>query len=113
ARSKPTSISRVRSGPRLGLPNCEGVTAGLPSSAATGSHVLVASNAPGALPDSPIAARSLNVGRNRVGQKLSSDTTYARLSFGYGCSPKLEPNELLPSTRRPPVTNNRSRQPTI
>src|SRR5439155_13377886 len=90
--SKPSSTSRVRSGPNVESPTCATVTPGLPSSPATGSQVRTASNAPGALPDSPSAARSLSVGILRVGQKLSSDSTYEALTFGYDCRPKLLPN---------------------
>ncbi len=72
-----------------------------------------ASNAPGAFPDSPTAARSLTVSRNRGDQNPSSDNTYDTPSFGYVCNPNPDPNALLPSTRTPPVTNSRSRHPII
>ncbi len=111
--SKPTSYSRVRSGPSSGLPSWLGVTAGCPSSAAIGSHVLTASNAPGAFPDSPTAARSFSVSHVSTGQKSWSERTYDALSLGYGWRPKSSPNALLPSTRSPAVTNSRSFQPTF
>ena len=109
--SNPASISRVRSGPRFGLPSCPGVNAASPPSAAIGFHVRVASKAPGALPASPTAPRNLNVSMMDVGQKDSSDSTYEKLTFGYCWRPKLLPNALLPSTRSPAVTNSLSRNP--
>ena len=69
-----------------------------------------ASNAPGARPASPYAARSLSV-PNAGFQKGSSESTYDALTFGYVCSPKSLPNALLPSTRAPAVRNSLSRKP--
>ena len=80
--SKPTSVSRVRSGPRFGLPSWPGVKPERPPSAAIGFQVRVASKAPGALPASPTAARNLKVSMRLDGQNDSSESTYDMLSFG-------------------------------
>jgi hypothetical protein len=74
-----------------------------------GDHVRTASNAPGALPASPTAARSFSVSHRSDGQKVWSDSTYETPNFGYAWSPKSLPKALLPSTRRPAVKNSRSR----
>src|SRR5690349_9944421 len=76
-----------------------------------GDHVRTASNAPGALPDSPNAPRILNVSHFADGQNLCSESTYEKPTFGYGWSPKSSPNALLPSTRKPSVMKARSRHP--
>src|SRR3954464_2657502 len=99
--SKPVSTSAEISGPRFGLPLFFGTNAGLPFHAPDASQVRTASNAPGARPDRPYAARSFTL--PHLGQKLSPDSTHEPLTFGYVCSPKPEPNALLPSTRRPSV----------
>src|SRR5689334_3039209 len=106
--SRPSSSSRVRSGPRSALPTWLGVTAGLPSSPLVGSHVLTASNAPGALDDSPSAPRSLSVSHHDDGNHAWSESTYETPILGSVWSPKSLPNALFPSTRTPPVTNSRS-----
>src|SRR5436190_702053 len=67
--SRPSSISRVRSGPRFALPIWFGVIPGFPSSPAMGDQERTASKAPGAFPASPIAARSLSVSHLDDGQK--------------------------------------------
>ena len=53
------------------------------SSPAIGDQVRAASNAPGALPDSPTAARSFMVSHHAAGQKPCSDSVYATPSLGY------------------------------
>src|SRR4051812_42299215 len=100
--SKPASSSDVTSGPMSGSPRFCGTSAAFPAHTCD-VHVRVASNAPGARPDWPYAVRSLSEPQ-LLFQKLSSDNTQEALAFGYICSPKPEPNALLPSTRRPTVT---------
>ena len=101
SRRSPTSHSAVTSGPRSGLPRLSGVNAGEPAKPA-GFQVRTASNAPGARPDWPYAARSFSEPSDSD-QKSSSLITHDTLAFGYTCSPKPEPNALLPSTRTPAV----------
>src|SRR5689334_3348954 len=79
--SKPTSYSRVRSGPRFGSPTVAGVNAGFPSFAATGDQLRTASNAPGALPASPMAARSLKLSAH-LGHQSMSERMYEALILG-------------------------------
>ena len=52
------------------------------SSPAIGFHVRVASKAPGALPASPNAARSLNVSHLLLGQNPCSESTYETPTLG-------------------------------
>jgi len=84
AASKPSSISLVRSGPRSGLPTLSGKNAGCPPHPVpvAFSHVRTASNAPGARPDWPHAARNFISGIC-FGQNVSSDATHDALNFGY------------------------------
>ena len=84
-----------------------GVKAGFPSLAATGDQLRTASNAPGAFPASPIAARSLKLSAHS-GHQSMSERMYEALIFGYSCIPKSSPKALLPSIRRPAVTNSTS-----
>ena len=83
AASKPSSISLVRSGPRSGLPTLSGKNAGCPPHPVPPafSHVRTASNAPGARPDCPHAARTFISGIT-AGQYDSSDATHEALSLG-------------------------------
>ncbi len=101
--SKPASISSLSSGPRSGLPKLSITTAGCSSSADVADHSFSASNAPGALPERPHAARSLKVSKMSVGQNDSSEIVYVADSFGYVARPKPSPNVLKPSQRTPAV----------
>src|SRR5437879_5959945 len=79
-----------------------------------GVYVRSAANAFGCRPDSPYAARSRSTLTAFVQrQNGSSDTTHAALTLGYVTHLNLSPKALLLSTRTAPVTNRRSRQPTI
>ena len=80
---KPMSISLVRSGPKSGLPTLSGKNAGWPPHPVlfAFSHVRTASNAPGARPDWPYAARTL-IEPQPLFQNDSSESTQDALAFG-------------------------------
>src|SRR6266480_4041597 len=80
AASKPSSASRVRSGPTSGLP----MVPGRKQDSLFEVHanqVLRASNAPGARPDQPREPRSF-ISPRACGQKGSSEMTYDPLILG-------------------------------